>query len=54
MNVPVISLEDFFNSRTKFFNSDLKDLVAKNKDDYISKNITLMTQCFENLFLMKL
>ena len=41
MNVPVISLAGFnFNSRcgeSILINSDLKDLVAKNKDDYISK-----------------
>ncbi len=41
MNVPVISLEGFnFNSRcgeSILKNSNLKDLVAKNKDDYISK-----------------
>jgi len=41
MNVPVISLAGFnFNSRcgeSILINSNLKDLVAKNKDDYISK-----------------
>ena len=41
MNVPVISMKGFnFNSRcgeSILINSNLKDLVAKNKDDYISK-----------------
>ena len=41
MNVPVVSMEGFnFNSRcgeSILINSNLKDLVAKNKDDYISK-----------------
>ena len=45
MNVPVISLAGFnFNSRcgeSILINSDLKDLVAKNKDDYISKVVSL-------------
>ena len=44
MNVPVISMEGFnFNSRcgeSILINSDLKDLVAKNKDDYISKVVS--------------
>ena len=45
MNVPVISLAGFnFNSRcgeSILINSNLKDLVAKNKDDYISKVVSL-------------
>ena len=45
MNVPVISLAGFnFNSRcgeSILINSDLKDLVANNKDDYISKVVSL-------------
>ena len=45
MNVPVISLAGFnFNSRcgeSILINSDLKDLVAKNKDDYILKVVSL-------------
>ncbi len=45
MNVPVISLAGFnFNSRcgeSILINSDLKDLVAKNKDDYISIAVSL-------------
>ena len=45
MNVPVISLAGFnFNSRcgeSILINSDLKDLVAKNKDDYILKAVSL-------------
>ena len=44
MNVPVISMAGFnFNSRcgeSILINSDLKNLVAKNKDDYISKVIS--------------
>ena len=45
MNVPVISLAGFnFNSRcgeSILINSNLKDLVAKNKDDYVSKVVSL-------------
>ena len=45
MNVPVISMAGFnFNSRcgeSILVNSGLKDLVAKNKDDYISKVVSL-------------
>ena len=45
MNVPVISMEGFnFNSRcgkSILINSDLKDMVAKNKDEYISKVVSL-------------
>ena len=45
MNVPVISMAGFnFNSRcgeSILINSGLKDLVAKNKDDYISKVVSL-------------
>ena len=45
MNVPVISLAGFnFNSRcgeSILINSNLRDLVAKNKDDYISKVVSL-------------
>ena len=45
MNVPVISVAGFnFNSRcgeSILINSNLKDLVAKNKDDYISKVVSL-------------
>ena len=45
MNVPVISMMGFnFNSRcgeSILINSDLKDLVAKNKDDYVSKVVSL-------------
>ena len=45
MNVPVISLAGFnFNSRcgeSILINSNLKDLVANNKDDYISKVVSL-------------
>ena len=44
MNVPVISMKGFnFNSRcgeSILINSNLKNLVAKNKDDYISKVIS--------------
>ena len=44
MNVPVITMEGFnFNSRcgeSILINSNLKNLVAKNKDDYISKVIS--------------
>ena len=44
MNVPVISMKGFnFNSRcgeSILVNSNLRDLVAKNKDDYISKVIS--------------
>ena len=44
MNVPVISMAGFnFNSRcgeSILINSNLKNLVAKNKDDYISKVIS--------------
>ena len=45
MNVPVISLAGFnFNSRcgeSILINSNLKNLIAKNKDDYISKVVSL-------------
>ena len=45
MNIPVISMAGFnFNSRcgeSILINSNLKDLVAKNKDDYISKAVSL-------------
>ena len=45
MNVPVISMEGFnFNSRcgkSILINSDLKDMVAKNKHEYISKVVSL-------------
>jgi len=45
MNVPVITFAGFnFNSRcgeSILVNSNLKDLIAKNKDDYISKVVSL-------------
>tara|TARA_B100000963_G_scaffold98486_1_gene85058 strand:- start:234 stop:1919 length:1686 start_codon:yes stop_codon:yes gene_type:complete len=45
MNVPVVSMTGFnFNSRcgeSILINSDLKDLIAKNKADYISKVVLL-------------
>ena len=45
MNVPVISMEGFnLNSRcgeSILINSNLRDLVAKDKNDYISKVLTL-------------
>ena len=45
MNVPVVSMTGFnFNSRcgeSILINSDLKDLIAKNKADYISKVVSL-------------
>ena len=44
MNIPVISMAGFnFNSRcgeSILINSDLKDMVAKNKDEYISKVVS--------------
>ena len=51
MNVPVVSLAGFnFNSRcgeSILINSNLKDLVAKNKDDYISKVASLANDADE-------
>ena len=45
MGVPVLTMQGFnFNSRcgeSILINSNLKDLVAKNKDDYISKVVSL-------------